>query len=110
VIDTLVMTTSTGGANAYDEGTQTEVRDAYFEILSMMKQGESPFAWLQFLSQKLDDIQGAIKVREEGQDQPVLTQSSSTESHASVLNSRFWFDMYSRLKQEVARERSEFLD
>jgi len=75
-----------------------------------MKQGESPMAWLQFLTQKLDDIQGAIKQREEGQDQPVLTQSSSTESHASILNSRFWFDMYSRLKQEVAKERTEFLD
>lgn len=67
MIDTLVMTTSTAGAHAYEEGTQTEGRDAYFEILAMMKQGgESPFAWLQFLSQKLDDIQGAIKVREEG--------------------------------------------
>jgi hypothetical protein len=26
------------------------------------------------------------------------------------MNSRFWFDMYTRLKQEVAKEREEFLD
>ena len=32
------------------------------------------------------------------------------ESHSSMMNSRFWFDMYTRLKQEVAKERSEYLD
>ena len=39
----------------------------------------------------------------------MVTQTSS-ESHSSVMNSRFWFDMYTRLKQEVAKEREEFLD
>ena len=40
----------------------------------------------------------------------VMTNGSSSESHAStMLNSRFWFDMYQRLKSELERERNEFL-
>jgi hypothetical protein len=32
------------------------------------------------------------------------------ETDTSVMHSRFWFDMYQRLKQEMAKERSDFLD
>jgi hypothetical protein len=39
-----------------------------------------------------------------------MTNASITDSHAStMLNSRFWFDMYQRLKVELERERNEFL-
>ena len=48
----------------------------------------------------------------EGQDMvpPPGTTTSSLDSHTSMLNSRFWFDMYQRLKIEMSRERREFLD
>jgi len=39
-----------------------------------------------------------------------MTQDS-TDSHSStMLNSRFWFDMYQRLKSELERERTEYLN
>lgn len=38
-----------------------------------------------------------------------MTNESSDSQASTMLNSRFWFDMYQRLKTELERERHEFL-
>jgi len=38
------------------------------------------------------------------------TNTSLDNSMAGLNNSRFWFDMYQRLKAELSRERRDFLD
>jgi hypothetical protein len=38
------------------------------------------------------------------------TSSSLGENNNNMLNSRFWFDMYQRLKEEMSVERRSFLD
>ena len=38
------------------------------------------------------------------------TTSSLLDSSSSMMNSRFWFDMYQRLKTEMAKERRDFVD
>ena len=39
-----------------------------------------------------------------------MTHESSDSQASTMLNSRFWFDMYQRLKTELERERNEFLN
>ena len=43
---------------------------------------------------------------------PVTTSmgSADLDMETTMMNSRFWFDMYQRLKAEMARERRAYLD